>query len=122
MRRACCSIVGLALAVPQYSCHAPTAQESYAASKRCFVVLDTGLKIIPGLRSGAESSSVRIAADGDLSSAWDGGKALGMTGADISADLEKARAGYFREAQSQPGAVRRDVDECLGDFYGGPND
>ena len=130
-RRACCFAGICLLVVPQYSCHRPTPQDAYAESRRCFVVLDASLRILPAAwfqQAGIDRAAVREASDGELSAAWDTGKRLGMSGGAISSDLERAKATYSRTHNAQAAGnggqtvLRDDLDDCLGDFYGRPND
>lgn len=134
MNRRLYSIAGLILIAPHpYSCHKTTAQESYADSRRCFAALDANAGQLSPKQfraAGINGESVEFAARQMISAAFDSGEAIGMKPAAIYADLHKASADY-REAHmwTPPGQTRRkftalgyDLNDCLADFYGRPND
>lgn len=116
-----------------YSCHKPTAQESYAHDKRCFAALDAHFKIVPPARfkqAGVDPGAVDLVSRENASGAFDWGERLGMSPGAIYADLERAGAAYVKSHTWQPpGAARRkfvalgyDLNDCLLDYYGRPND
>lgn len=109
------------------ACHPPTPQDSYAASKRCYAILDSSLKLVPAARfrqSAVDPDYIETASQEDMQSAFSIGKELGMTPDAVLRDLEQAKSGYLKAHSPQYNfdKLRDDVNECLGDFYGRPND
>lgn len=120
-------IAAIFVFVSPYSCHKPTPQEEYDHARQCYVVLDLVLKRIPaaGLKqAGLDRGTIQTAADDFLGGTWADGKALGMTIDAISTDIERARLSYSTAgtADERLNALRDDANECLGDYYGRPND
>ena len=116
-----------------YSCHKTTAREAYAHDKRCFAALDANLRHVPAARFkevGLDPDAVDLVSRENMSSAYDWGKLLGMQPNAIYQDLERADAAYQRSHIWQPpGTARRqfvalgyDLNDCLLDYYGRPND
>ena len=119
------------LLVGPYSCHKPTLQESYAEAKLCNSAYDAGLKLISadGFRKAQlDPSLVDDAKNNNLGAAYSDGKQLGMGPNEIGQDLESARSAYLAahsggaDAAQKLDAVRSDMNNCLGDYYGRPND
>jgi hypothetical protein len=117
--------------VPPYSCHKPTAQEEYAQAKHCYAAYGASLKIVPAARftqAGINPALIERASDANVDGAYDAGKQIGMSPGAISRDLEQAKAAYLRahagsgDADQKFNDLREDVNGCIGDDYGRPND
>lgn len=127
MKAASYSVAGLFVLASPYSCHKPTAQELYAHAKHCHAVLDTALKVVPAARfkqANVDPSLVDLASQDDLSAAYEYGKQIGIQFDAVTRDAEQARLAYLKShtgAQNSD-ALRDDVNDCLGDYYGRPND
>jgi hypothetical protein len=134
MKRTVYSFAGvIVLFTSPYSCHKPTSQEMYAHAKGCFAALDTNLNIVPPARftqAGLDPDAIEMASSDDMSGAFDMGKEIGMKPDAILKDLQRAKAAYVRSHTWQPpaGAGRKfialgnQVNGCLADYYGRPND
>jgi hypothetical protein len=116
-----------------YSCHKTTPQEAYAHDKHCVAALDANLKIVPAARLkqvGLDPGAVDLVSRGNTSGAYDWGKRLGMSPDAIHEDLERAGAAYLKSHTWQPPRTARgkfvalgyDLNDCLLDYYGRPND
>ena len=123
----------IALTASPYACHKPTAQEGYAHARRCFAALDANLKIVPAARFeevGLDPDSVDFVRRETVSGAFDLGKSLGMSPGAINQDLERASAAFVKSHSWQPvGTTQRkfvamgfDLNDCLLDYFGRPND
>jgi len=121
----------LLLAASPYSCHKPTLEESYADAKHCSSVYGAGLKLIDGAafaQAQLDPSLVEDAKNNSVSAAYADGKQLGMGAVAIGKDLDRSRAAYLASHTGAPDAaqkiasVRADMNNCLGDYYGRPND
>lgn len=130
-RRAYCFAGLLLVGQSPYSCHKPTPEESYADAKLCNSAYDAGLKLIStdGFREARlDRSLVDDAKNNSVGAAYMIGKQLGMAPNAIAQDLESARRGYLAahsggpDAAKKLDAVRGDMNNCLGDYYGRPND
>jgi hypothetical protein len=130
-RRAFCFAGLLLVGQSPYSCHKPTLQENYADAKLCNSAYDAGLKLISadGFRKARlDPSLVGDAKNNSVGTAYMTGKQLGMGPNAIAQDLEGARRVYLAahtggpDAAQKLDALRRDVNDCLGDYYGQPND
>ena len=130
-RRAYCFAGLLLVGQSPYSCHKPTPQESYADDKLCLSAYRTGLEIIPDAQfeqARLDRSSVQDAANNSLAAAYADGKQLGLSSDAIARDLEHARRAYLAahsggsDAAQKMAALRSDMNNCLGDYYGRPND
>ena len=134
LRRTVCSFAGIvALTTSPYGCHKPTLQEQYADARRCFAALDANLKFVTAeqfRRVGLDRDAVDLVFREEINNAFDLGKPIGMKPAAITADLQRASAAYTEAHTWQPQASSRrkfsaigyDVNDCLADFYGRPND
>lgn len=125
MKHALYSIAGLFILTSPYSCQKPTLQESYAHEKVCHAVLDTSLKVISPVefgRTGLDPSLVRVASQNMLQAAYSDGRNLGMGPDAIAQDVALAGKLYLKSHARPDGALRKDVNGCLGDYYGRPND
>jgi hypothetical protein len=116
-----------------YSCHKTTAEEAYAHDKLCFAALHANLKIMPAARFnqvGLDPDAVDVVSRGNMSGAYEWGERLGMSPDAIHKDLEKAGAAYVKShTWKPPGTARRkfvalgyDLNTCVLDYYGRPND
>ena len=122
----------LLISLQPYSCHKPTKHELYADSRRCFAALDTNLHTVTPdqFRSaGIDADAVDLASRDAMSAAFDIGEAMGMAPAAINRDLHQASIGYraahtWLPQGSDPKftALGSDVNDCLEDYYGRPND
>jgi hypothetical protein len=130
-RRASCFAAVLLVGHSPYSCHKPTLQEEYADSKRCYSAYDAGLEMIPAARfeqAGLDPDVLKTAAHDNFGSAYVLGKQLGMRPEAIARDVERTRAAYLAAHSDKSGGARKlkslrdDVNDCLGDDYGRPND
>ena len=97
-----------------YSCHKPTAEESYAHDKRCFAALDANLKIVPAARFkqvGVDPGAVDLVSKENVSGAFDWGERLGMSPGAIYKDLERAarrlrEVSHLAASWSRPAEIR----------------
>jgi len=121
----------LLLGAPPYSCHKPTLQESYADAKHCSSVYSAGLKLIDGAAFAQAQLDPRLVEDAknnSVSAAYVDGKQLGMSADAIGKDLDRSRAAYLAshtgglDAAQKMASLRADMNNCLGDYYGRPND
>lgn len=123
----------LALTATPYSCHKPTAYEQYAGARRCVAALGANLKFVPSTRFkqvGLDPDAVDLVFTDSISDAYDVGKLLNMRPEAINRDLQTSGAAYVKAHSWQPpGTARRqfialgyDVNDCLADYYGRPND
>ena len=126
-----CCLALCALRMPLYSCHKPTLQEQYAAARHCYVAYDAALKLIAPAafeHAGLDPALVKDSWSTDIGAAYDMGKELGMSPEAVGADLERARLAYLgahsgrTNAAAKLAALKYDVNDCLGDDYGRPND
>jgi hypothetical protein len=127
MKHALYSIAGLAALASPYSCHKPTPQEQYAQARHCHAVLDTALQIIAASQfkqANVDPSLVELASEDNLTGAYDYGKQIGMRFEAVTEDTERTRLAYLKShtGAQKLDALREDVNDCLGDYYGRPND
>jgi hypothetical protein len=67
---------------------------------------------------------VRGASENALDAAYVDGKQLGMSSQAVAKDVARASAAYAQAHASSASlaGLRNDVNDCLGDYYGRPND
>ena len=130
-RRTYCFAGLLLVGQSPYSCHKPTTEESYADAKLCNSVYGAGLKLISAKgfeKARLDPSLIDDAKNSIVSAAYIYGKQLGMGPNAVAQDLERARHAYFAahnggpDAANKLDALRGDMNNCLGDYYGRPND
>jgi hypothetical protein len=123
----------IALTSSPYSCHKPTAEEQHRQQKRCFGALDANLKFVaPRVfeRAGLDASAIEFAAREEMNAAYDSGERLGFSPHQIYHELVTASSQYVsshtwqsaRNGRTMFRALGTEVNDCLLDFYGRPND
>lgn len=126
-------LAALILLVPRYGCHKPTNEESFAQAKHCFAALEANLSVLSRAQfkqAGMDRDDVKTASLGNMEAAYDSAKELKKTPAAASQELDAAKLAYLKAHSWQDKAtggwkfqgLGSEINNCMGDYFGRPND